>query len=96
MNTEEIKVRHEKAANRFAARLNGKIAYLSYEEQGDQVLDYAHVFVPEEFRGNGIAGKITKTALDWARDEGYTVIPSCPYVSSYVKKHDEYKDIIKQ
>ncbi len=96
MNEEEIKVRHEKAADRFAARLDGKIAYLSYEEHEGSVLDYAHVFVPEEFRGKGIAGKITQTALDWARKEGYSVIPSCPYVSSYIEKHEEYRDIVKQ
>ena len=69
MSDTDITIRHEPPAKRFAARLDGKIAYLSYEERGEATLDYAHVHVPEEHRGGGVASDITRYALDWAREE---------------------------
>ncbi|MBS3819737.1 N-acetyltransferase [bacterium] len=93
-NPEDLTVRHEPSAQRFAVRLNKKIGYLSYENRGWDILDYAHVFVPPEFRGQGIAAQLTKTALDYARKNGFAVIPSCPYVDYYLRKHPEYNDVV--
>jgi uncharacterized protein len=92
--TDELQVRHEKAARRFAARLDRRIAYLSYDQIDEKTLDYAHVFVPPEFRGGGVASAVTKAALDYARDSGFSVVPSCPFVSAYVRRHPEYQDLV--
>lgn len=89
-----LQVRHERPARRFAARLDGLIAYLSYEERGEDVLDYAHVYVPPDHRGHGVAAEITRTALEHARENGYLVIPSCSYVAAFVRRHREYDDIL--
>ncbi|MFW6137657.1 MAG: GNAT family N-acetyltransferase [Spirochaetota bacterium] len=94
MNSEDIPVRHEPAAKRFAVRLEGKIGYLSYEQKEQKTLDYAHVYVPPDFRGRGIAAELTRTALEYARNNGFSVIPSCPYVDSYIRKHPEYTDLV--
>ena len=94
-NPEELKIRHEPKAKRFAARLGNKIAYLSYEVAGDTVLDYAHTWTPPEERGKGIAGRITRQALEYAKSEGYKVVPSCPYVRDYIKAHPEYEELVR-
>lgn len=93
--TTEVTIRHQPPAQRFAARLEGKIAYLSYDEPEPGVLDFAHVYVPPEHREQGIAGQLTRTALEWARNHGYSVIPSCPYVSHYVHRNPEYSSLIR-
>lgn len=92
---DEIHIRHEKSANRFAVRLGNKIGYLSYEEVDENTLDYAHVWVPPEHRHQGIAAKLTQTALEYAREQGKTVVPSCPYVADYVERNPREKDVIK-
>ncbi len=89
-----LQIRHERPARRFGARLDGLIAYLSYEERGDNVLEYAQVYVPPEQRGRGVAAEITRTALEYARENGYSVIPSCSYVAAFVRRHREYDDIL--
>jgi len=93
---DEINVRHEASAKRFAVRLDNKIGYLSYEQPEEGVLDYAHVYVPPAYRERGIAAEITRTALDYARREGYSVIPSCPYVEHFLGEHPEYEDVVNR
>ena len=85
-HSENLEVRHESSAKRFAVRLGNQIAYLSYEKRSDKTIDYAHVYVPPEFRNRRIAEKLTKTALDYAGQKGLTVIPSCSYVAAYLKR----------
>ena len=91
-----LHVRHEASARRFAARIGDKIAYLSYEEPEAGTVNYAHVYVPPEHRNRGIAGKITRIALDHARQEGLRVIPGCPYVARYIRQHTEYEDLVER
>jgi hypothetical protein len=90
----KLTVRHESPAQRFAVRLDDQIAYLSYEDTGEGVLDFAHVYVPPEYRSQGIAAEITRAALQYARENGYSIIPTCPYVSDYLRRHREYEDIV--
>ena len=93
---ESLTVRHEPSAKRFAVRIKNKIGYLSYEIRDNYTLDYAHVYVPPEYRRCVIAAKITKIAMEYARDKLLKVIPSCSYVASYLSKHTEYSDIIAE
>ena len=44
--------------------------------------------------GKGVAGKLIKTALDAARVEHYQVVPLCPFVAAYIRRHPEYQDLV--
>ncbi len=90
----ELDVRHEPAPHRFAVRLDRKVAYLSYNDRGGGVLDYAHTYVPPEYRNRGIALKITRIALEWAAEKGYTIIPSCSFVDGYIGRNPRFKEIV--
>ena len=43
----------------------------------------------EEYRGQGLAGKIVKYTLDKALDEGYRIVAICSYVKSWLDKQDD-------
>lgn len=43
----------------------------------------------EEYRGQGLAGKVVKYTLDKALDEGYRIVAICPYVKSWLEKHGD-------
>lgn len=88
-----IDVNHDPARGIFTARVEGHVAYLRYLPAGERVLDYASTFVPESLRGRGIASAIVRHALDYARAEGLRVIPSCWFVSDFLKKYPEYRDL---
>ncbi len=88
-----IPVAHDPALGKFHARVEGQEAYLRYAPAGEGVLDYASTFVPESLRGRGIASAIVRQALDYARADGYRVIPSCWFVRDFLAKHPEYADL---
>lgn len=89
-------VTHIKNANRFEVLLeNGQTAYLNYNEF-DNSLNLSHTYVPKSFEGKGIAAAIVKIALDYARKNNLSIIPSCPYVAAYIERHPEHRDLVKQ
>ncbi len=89
----EVEIRRNEAAQRFEAEVGGKLAYLQYVPDGDRIA-YVHTEVPDAFEGKGIGSQLVKTALGYAREQGLTVIPSCPFVASYIKRHPEYQDVV--
>ena len=59
------------------------------------VIDLVHTEVPEDFSGQGHAATLARGALADARERGLRVVPSCPYVASYIEKHPEHADLVR-
>lgn len=89
----DLTIRHDREHHKFHADVDGSEARLTYSEAGDGVLDYQSTFVPPDARGQGIAGELVRHALDYAREQGYRVIPSCPYVERWIDAHPDYEEL---
>ena len=79
--------------NRYELDLDGKRAYLAYEERPDGVVAFTSTFVPPELRGKNVAAILTRFALDDARARGRTVVPQCSYAAAYLERNPEYADL---
>ncbi len=55
---------------------------------------FTHTEVPPVFEGQGVAGKLVRTALEHARAAGLAVWPVCPFVRSYIRRHPEFQDLV--
>ena len=75
-----MKVMHDPAQKKFYIRLDSYEAVLLYATRG-KVLDFYHIYVPDPFRNRGLAAKILIAAFDYAKLEGYRVVPSCPFIT---------------
>lgn len=87
-------LRHDEDAREFRLDVDGKDAVIRYEEKAPGVLDFYSTVVPEDRRGQGAGGRIVSKALDHLRENDQKVDPSCPFVSSFVEEHDEYRDLL--
>jgi len=56
----------------------------------DQTMDIRSVRVPKAVGGRGLAGQLTLHALNWASDQSFAVIPTCPYVASWLERHPDH------
>ena len=83
----DVQVRQ--ADRQFEITVDGKLAGKTqfFEQDGKRV--FFHTEVGDEYGGRGLAGILVKDALDTTRSEGLRVVPVCPYVAAYVKKHDD-------
>ncbi len=84
---------HNAVASQFEARTEHGIATLKYAVRGD-VLDLTHTSVPQEAEGQGTGSALAHAVLQYARKEGKKVIPSCPFVLAYLKRHKEFADLV--
>ena len=91
--TDDLAVLHDTPNSRFCVKLQGFEACLMYR-LSDMVVDLYHTYVPEVFRGRGIAEKLCKAAFEYAKANRLRVIPSCSYISdAYLKRHPEYESL---
>ena len=92
----ELEIQHNKEKRRFYTFVEGREAYLTYENDNDNILNFGHTYVPFNLRGRGIAAKIVGYALEYARENNFKVIPSCSYVRVYIEKNRQFNDLVEE
>lgn len=67
-------------------------AELTWKARGEaRIVD--HTFTPPAARGKGIAFKLVEAVVADARENGFTIVPQCPYVAAQFRKHPEWADV---
>jgi len=80
---------------RFETPVGDKLAIIVYRWQNGK-LALMHTEVPPEAEGKGIAAKLAKFAFEQAKQQQRKVLVYCPYVSSYLKRHPEYNELVEK
>lgn len=93
-NISSVTIYHDVQNQRFVTTINSSVAYLSYQNVTEHILDFQHTVVPSELGGKGIGSKLVKHALDYAQAHQKKVIVSCTFVASFMDKHDHYKALL--
>jgi predicted GNAT family acetyltransferase len=89
----EATVRHNPEQSRFEIEIGGRLAVAEYVIEGERMI-FTHTLVPPELRGRGLAEKLVRPALAWARAENRRVVPACSYVAAFIELHAEFKDLV--
>jgi len=82
-------ISRNEAAHRFEAAFGKKIAKIDYAQSNGR-LNLLHTEVPNEYQGQGIGSDLARAALEYARAENLEVVPTCPFVATYIRRHPEY------
>jgi hypothetical protein len=53
-----------------------------------------HTEVQSRFEGQGLGARLARFVLDDARERGLRVVPRCPFIAAYIKRHPEYADLV--
>jgi predicted GNAT family acetyltransferase len=90
----DVTIRHNPERNRFevltGGNVIGKAVYKEYDGGGAPQRIFYHTVINEEYGGQGLAGKLAKVALTETVEAGRAIVPVCPYIKKYVRKHPEY------
>lgn len=89
-----VTVTHDAQRGRFALTVNGAPAgVLDYQLTGSTAtMVHTEVFAP--FGGRGLGAHLVRTALDEARTRGWSIVPACSFVRSYLAAHPEDADLL--
>ena len=91
---DDVKVENDEAESGFVAHVDGHTAFINYIREKDRIA-LIHTEVPPELAGRGLAGKLARAALEYAREHHLRVVPICPFVAAYLRRHPEYQDLIQ-
>lgn len=85
-------------ASRYELHIGAELAgWIDYQrDDNDPLINLIHTEVVPAFRHAHLATHLARYSLDDARRRGLAVLPFCPYVSSWIKKHPEYTDLVPQ
>src|SRR6202000_2512872 len=84
---------------RFEVTVDGELAGFLVYRSRKGLLALIHTEVEGSFEGRGLgarprAARLARFALDQARAEGLAVLPFCPFVNEWMKRHPEYVDLV--
>ena len=89
----DLPVEHDPDGSRFVVHTPSGDAMVEYQ-RAKHLIVFTHTEVPREEEGEGLGSRIVRAALDWARAEGEPVMPLCPFVAAFIRRHPEYRDLV--
>lgn len=82
-------VNHLSEHNMFVIDIDGNRAELHYrlnkQVSGVTAIDFNSTFVPTAFRGKGLAEKLVRAGIKWAKEQGYELHASCWYAAKFIR-----------
>lgn len=90
---ENISLVHNEAKKHFELHVNNHIAYIEYSGFGNQT-SLIHTIVPKELEGQGVGKTLVEKTLTFLKEANKKILPFCPFVFAYIKRHPEWKAIV--
>lgn len=83
------------AAKQYEFHIDGFIPRIEYIKVAGKIF-LTHTEVPVELEGKGIGSALIKQVLEEIDKHDLVIIPTCPFVAAYIKRHPEWKRLVKK
>ncbi|HEV7624473.1 MAG TPA: GNAT family N-acetyltransferase [Amnibacterium sp.] len=94
--SDPVTVRDDRQAHRYRIEVDGAEAgFAAYRLQPGRVV-FTHTVIDPAFEGHGLGGRLARTALDDVATRGEQVVPLCPFISAWIRRHPEYLDLVDE
>lgn len=90
---ENIELVKNETDNRFELHYQGQVAFIDFKETSNQIA-LVHTEAPEALAGTGAAAALVEKTLMYIDKSGKKLLPFCPYVFAFIKRHSEWKRIV--
>lgn len=89
-----VTVREARRRSRFEVLVDDEVVgFLVYHEEEGRVA-FPHTEVLPRHQRQGLAGRLTATALEAARQREQQVLPYCRFVAGFIARNPEYIDLV--
>jgi predicted GNAT family acetyltransferase len=94
--TEDPDVVDRPGEHRYVVRAGGAVAGVAeYRRRGDRVV-FTHTGIAPAYGGRGLGSRLVRAALDDVRAQGASVVPRCPFVAEWIRRHPDYADLVDE
>ena len=94
--TSEIRLERRGHRGRYVLDMpSGEPAELTFVDSGPDHIIVDHTWVPQDYRGRGIAEKLVVKVVEDARAQGLKITPLCRYVAAEFRRHKDWADVLK-
>jgi predicted GNAT family acetyltransferase len=95
-SAENIAVRDNPGASRYELVLDEQVVgEIVYRLTPDHMV-LIHTAVLPSLENKGLGARLVAGALDDIRARRLPVVPFCPFVRSYIRRHPDYADLVVQ
>ena len=92
----KITVADNAGGERYEIRVDGEPAGLLQYRLRPELIELVHTEIDEEFEGRGLGSRLISFALNDARERKLAVLPFCPFVNDYLRRHPAYVDLVPE
>jgi predicted GNAT family acetyltransferase len=83
------------AAHRFEIYSAGQLAaFTRYRREEPATFAFTHTETIPAYAGHGVGSALLAEVMIRMRAGGYSVLPYCPFVNAYLRKHPEDADLV--
>ncbi|WP_353828505.1 GNAT family N-acetyltransferase [Agromyces sp. SYSU T0242] len=91
---DEVEVVRDDEARRYRLRLAGEqVGFAEFRAKPDRIM-FFHTVVDPAFEGRGLGTRLAKTVVEDAIARGERIVPTCPFIAAWLRKHPGYEEWI--
>ena len=65
------------------------LAEITFPNCSDGVVCLDHTFVDPSLRGQGVADRLMRAAVDWIQAQGWKAVATCSYAQGWLETHPD-------
>ena len=82
---------------RYEISLDGRTAGFTTYKSKPNLIAFLHTEIDPSLEGRGLGSRLVGSVLDDARERGLEVLPFCPFVNEFIRRHrDDYVELVPE
>ena len=81
------------AEQRYEIHVDGALMGFAAYQRTAEMVAFTHTEIDPAAGGQGLGGQLVRAALDDVRGQGLKVLPVCPFVQEWIRRHPDYADL---
>jgi len=65
------------------------VGFARYRDRGDSRV-FTHTVVDSAYEGRGLGSRLARFVLEDAVAQGKRIVPLCPFIAAYLKRHHDF------
>ncbi len=80
--------------HRYEIRVDGALAGFAQYSRQSGVVTFIHTGIDPAYEGQGLGSVLARSALDEVRGSGEQIVPLCPFIAGYIRRHPQYVGLV--